>query len=240
MSYKFDTQLYILKGEADLVNNHRQITVYPDYCPICNHGIHTNYFLIYYKNESVIELLCGCPIDACSALFFVEYKDYNFHYLDRPDDFQISNYFPQTPKVVSFPAEIKATFPKFINIYSQAFQAEKDGLDLICGVGYRKSVEYLIKDYAISLIGEGMNAEDLEREKQKINSMLLQQCITNYINHAVIKDIAKRAVWLGNDETHVVRKWKDKDLQDLKKLIDLTVHYISMEILANKYNSEMS
>lgn len=55
-----------------------------------------------------------------------------------------------------------------------------------------------------------------------------------------IKEMAKRAVWLGNDETHYVRKWEDKDIQDLKNLIDLTVYFISMTLKAKKYREEMA
>jgi hypothetical protein len=49
-----------------------------------------------------------------------------------------------------------------------------------------------------------------------------------------LKTTASRATWLGNDETHYVRKWEDKDLNDLKKLIDLTVHWVSAEILTGE------
>jgi hypothetical protein len=42
--------------------------------------------------------------------------------------------------------------------------------------------------------------------------------------------VAKRAVWLGNDETHYERLWEGKTIEDLKRLIDLTVHWIAMEI----------
>ena len=42
----------------------------------------------------------------------------------------------------------------------------------------------------------------------------------------MIKAVAKRAVWLGNDETHYVRKWEEKDVQDLKGLIRLTILWI--------------
>jgi hypothetical protein len=59
------------------------------------------------------------------------------------------------------------------------------------------------------------------------------------IENSRIKDIAKRATWLGNDETHYFKKWEDKDLDDLKKLIEITVHFISMEIEADKYMEEM-
>jgi hypothetical protein len=49
----------------------------------------------------------------------------------------------------------------------------------------------------------------------------------------------KRAAWLGNDETHYVRKWEDKDLNDQKSLIEVTVHWIEMEAITNKILSEM-
>jgi hypothetical protein len=51
--------------------------------------------------------------------------------------------------------------------------------------------------------------------------------------------VAKRAAWLGNDETHYIRKWEDKDLDDLKKLIKLTVLWIEMEQMTKDALVEM-
>jgi len=48
-----------------------------------------------------------------------------------------------------------------------------------------------------------------------------------------------RAVWLGNDETHYLRKWEQKDLTDLKNLIGLTVHWIEMEELTETVMKDM-
>lgn len=228
---QYDQNIYFLDGEEDLRENYRQISIFPDYCPVCNLGIHAKYFLFYIKNSTTIELLCGCPREVCSSLFIVEYTDINETPNSRDLDYQITKYYPKVIKETSFSDEVNTLFPSFVKIYSQALHAENEGLDLICGVGFRKSIEYLIKDYAVS-----MKSED----EEKIKNMHLQQCITNYINHPTIKEMSKRAVWLGNDETHIVRKWKNKDLQDLKKLIDLTVHYIGMEILAKQYEAELS
>ena len=50
---------------------------------------------------------------------------------------------------------------------------------------------------------------------------------------------ASRATWLGNDETHYIKKWPDKDLSDLKKLIDLTLHWISADILTRELELSM-
>lgn len=231
MTINFGQKIYILDDEEDLRNNYQQISTFPDHCPICNYGIHAKYFVFYIKNSYTIELLCGCPREICSSLFFVEYTDMNDNPFDRELDYQITKYYPQSLTEASFPEEIDILSPSFVKIYTQALHAESEGLDLICGVGFRKSVEYLIKDYAVSITPD---------DEGKIKAMPLQQCITKFINHSTIKEMSKRAVWLGNDETHVVKKWEDRDLQDLKRLIDLIVHFISMEILANQYEAKMN
>jgi hypothetical protein len=59
------------------------------------------------------------------------------------------------------------------------------------------------------------------------------------MNDPDLKKIAKRAICLGNDETHVVRKWKEKDLQHLKDLIDITVVCIKRSEKIKSYNQEM-
>jgi len=59
------------------------------------------------------------------------------------------------------------------------------------------------------------------------------------IEAARVKQMARRAAWLGNDETHYSRKWEDKDLHDLKKVLELTTDWISMEELTKSVIAEM-
>jgi hypothetical protein len=54
-----------------------------------------------------------------------------------------------------------------------------------------------------------------------------------------VKECAKRAAWLGNDETHYTRKWETKDVSDLKLLVKLTVNWIDNVLLTEKYIAEM-
>ena len=65
------------------------------------------------------------------------------------------------------------------------------------------------------------------------------QVINKYVDDVRIKEVAKRAVWLGNDETHYVRQWDDKDIHSLKTLIDLTVHWIEAEEMTKSILKEM-
>ena len=44
---------------------------------------------------------------------------------------------------------------------------------------------------------------------------------------------------LGNDHAHYLREWLDRDIVDLKLLIDLAVHWIDSELLTKQYETEM-
>lgn len=42
-----------------------------------------------------------------------------------------------------------------------------------------------------------------------------------------------------HDETHYVRLWENKELKDLKLLIDLTRHWIEMELITKELIIDM-
>ena len=126
--------------------------------------------------------------------------------------------------------EIGEISPQFIQIYNQANRAEQEGLDQICGAGYRKALEFLIKDYAI---------HEEPDNKENIKSAFLGNCISKYIQDEKINSVMTRATWLGNDEVHYIRVWNDKDLQDLKKLIFLTIKWIKYNMETMKYINSM-
>jgi hypothetical protein len=119
----------------------------------------------------------------------------------------------------------------FVKIYGQSAAAEAETLDQIAGVGYRKALEFLVKDYCISQ--DEIAREAIERE-------FLGTTIDKRVGDPNIRECAKRAAWLGNDETHYTRKWEDKDIKDLKILIDLTMNWITNNILTKRYLDDMS
>lgn len=119
-----------------------------------------------------------------------------------------------------------------MKIFAQAQTAEDQGLDEIAGPGFRKALEFLIKDYAISLAPN----DDAAAEIRKI---LLGAVISKYLGGDKLPIVSKRAAWLGNDETHYERRWVGKDLADLKKLIAAVEHFIAMEILVAALPTEM-
>ena len=106
-------------------------------------------------------------------------------------------------------------------IYRQAIQAEMLGLDALVGIGYRKAIEFLLKDWII---------HDHPDERDKIAKMNLADCVKKYIDDPSLKNGFERAVWLGNDETHYERTWQDKDIDDLKRLLHASLYKMACEI----------
>jgi len=137
---------------------------------------------------------------------------------------------PRIHKSIVLPNEISEISPYYAQIYNQSLKAEHYDLKDIAGCGYRKSLEFLVKDYAIK------NFPDKSKE---IKLKTLSACINDYCDDAKLKACASRAAWLGNDETHYCRRWEGKDLQDLKVLIRLTESWILTNLLTSKYLEEM-
>lgn len=201
-----------------------QIDKRPDTCPYCHKSLKPErYFGYFNEYENQIELTHLCPNDKCQKLFIAYYKKIGgAHYLTGTS-FGL-------PLKREFNDSIQKTSSQFEIIYNQSYIAEQMSLIEICGVGYRKALEFLIKDYLSNKFPD---------EKENIQIKNLGKCINDYVDFDKLKIVSKRAIWLGNDETHYVRKWENKDLTDLKRLIDLTIHWIEAEILTEEITHDM-
>ncbi|MFE4350182.1 hypothetical protein [Peribacillus butanolivorans] len=225
MAINFNNEIEYLLEEPDYKTDH--LNTLPENCPICNHSIAPVHIMEYSLGLYNLSLVCGCPRKDCGKIFIVEYQSTEMN----DTRYDLKAFFPQKYPVQKFPEEISNLSSKFVKIYNQAFIAEITGLNEICGGGYRKALEFLVKDYAIKL---NPGDEDV------IKSKLLKPCIKGYIEHPRVAFMAERAAWLGNDEAHYVRKWDEKDVQDLKKLIKLTVSYIETELISKEIEAEMA
>ena len=145
-------------------------------------------------------------------------------------NFELQCCTPLTPIAPVFDLVVNELSPNFVRIYTQSSAAEGYGLDDIAGPGFRKALEFLVKDYAIQL-NPG--------HEEEIKRMQLAAVIAKFLPGDKLMIVSSRAAWLGNDETHYERRWVDKDLQDLKKLISASVHFIAMERLAADLPTEM-
>ncbi|WEJ70443.1 hypothetical protein [Pseudomonas sp. PSE14] len=203
-----------------------QVDRVPTTCPWCQHAIHPefkSYVLLKNGLGKTANVFFQCVAADCLKGFIGEYYQNTNYYC-------LTQVFPQLPVRPHVDEEVAEISNGFVQIYQQAGIADSTGLDQICGVGYRKALEFLIKDYCCH--------KQPDREEE-IKNATLSQVINNYVDNGNIKACAVRAVWLGNDETHYVRKWEDKDINDLKMLINLTCAWIKTEALTEKYMKEM-
>lgn len=117
---------------------------------------------------------------------------------------------------------------QFVETYNQSEIAEASELNQIAGMGYRKSLEFLVKDYAIHFY---------PAKKEEIVSSTLMSCIKKYIDNTKIQTLAEKSAWIGNDETHYVKKHVDRDVSDLKIFINACVSYIESELAVEDANT---
>jgi len=208
-----------------------ELDEYPDECPLCNIGGVPKFICAHslgdaWDYDEVIEAVFKCPMNKCSR-YYIGY----YYKAGRTGDrfFLKRTLSPQYWEPVEFSEEIKKISPKFPRIYNQAAISEGFGLDEISGGGYRKSLEFLVKDYLVF--------SELKTKKQVVNLKL--SVAISAVKDERIQKCAKRAAWLGNDEIHYNRMWNDKDITNLKELIKLSVNFIESDVIAKKYEKEM-
>lgn len=185
--------------------------ILPCTCPRCDTGIlptilETRVYIhvINSVGIGILPLFCPC----CKMPYIAEVK-YNCKMSNH--HFTISTRtFPSTKVVSTFPEHITKHFSNFIEIYEQSAYAQQEGLNSICGMGYRKALESLVKEYSILTHPQ---------DKDKIFSAQLSECIKTYIPDPDIQNLAIASTWIGNDETHLVKRNPDYAIDDLIRFI---------------------
>lgn len=131
---------------------------------------------------------------------------------------------PEKSEPLEFDQEIARMSPSFVKIFQEAYAAEKHELTLICGMGYRKALEFLVKDYLI---------EKCPQESDVIAKEPLAQSIRR-IDNLQIKTLAERSAWLGNDETHYTKKHDGYSYEDIKAFLEAMTAFILYEKTVEK------
>lgn len=214
---------------------------FPNRCPMCHHLAVFNNTIGVTVKQNELQALFQCPNRQCVSYFVAYYELRNNRW--EIDDLKPSNLVP-----VEFSDAIKSISLDFVAIYQEAYVAKEAKLKQIAGPGYRKAFEFLIKDYAKHLaphekfeegVTEAEKQQEIQNRIKKIETSFSGDVVNKYIGDPRIQAVAKRALWLGNDETHYLRKWQQHDINDLVTLIDLTIHWIEIEQQSEKYRVEM-
>jgi hypothetical protein len=205
------------------VQNHGYKVEVPDACPVC----HRHSEMEFVRGDVIdkgagAQTIFRCAYVGCRQFFFCYYGP-----VPAPALIAVR---PIKPAASTFSDAVEAISPTFIQVFREADEAAQNGLSQIAGPGYRKSFEFLIKDYAKALA---------PTKGVEIESKFSGVVVNEYIADARIQAVAKRCLWLGNDETHYLKKWTSHDLTDLVALIKLVAHWIDIEQLSSAYVQSM-
>ncbi|MDT7850162.1 DUF4145 domain-containing protein [Methylophilus sp. VKM B-3414] len=195
----------------------------PDKCPICHHHSEIHLFKADETfNKTEVQVVFQCVYSGC--------KSYFIGYYGPKGQAELKTLKPIKPNPTAFPEDISRLSPTFISVFREAEEALHQGLPQVAGPGYRKAFEFLIKDYAKSLAPE---------KHEEIEKAFSGSVVSEYVTDPRIQAVAKRTLWLGNDETHYLRKWTTHDMDDLIRLIRLAVNWIEIDQLSKHYNESM-
>ncbi len=143
---------------------------FPDFCPNCKASILPVY-LSGWVSVSAEKLYALFECRKCYSAFMMVQN----HVKKDPDGiyktsfFPGSKLFPQIPARSNFSSRITTVSERFVLIFDQASAAETYGLFEIAGMGYRKALEFLLKDY--------VTCGTLETERELLLKKPLQQVI---------------------------------------------------------------
>lgn len=203
-----------------------EVDNHPDACPICHRFMSISGIYFIHINWGVVQGLYQCANLDCHQLFLSTFE----RRAGDPSYF-LSRSEPFTPYDVRVRKQIEEISPEFAETYKQAHRAKQSNLDKVAGAGFRRALEFLVKDYA--------SREADEETKEKIRRKPLVQSIKDHVPEDGIRTVAERAAWLGNDETHYLRKWEEKDVNDLIALIDSVVNWIVMHLTTEELKRTM-
>lgn len=131
--------------------------------------------------------------------------------------------YPYSISEIKKEKEICDISSNFYDIYGQCLTAKKAGLSHLYGLGLRKALEFLVKDYALNF---------KKIPKDKLVKKNLHNCITEYFNNSPeIQDIAIACKMIGNNETHWNNQNTSEDIILMEKLIKILTQEIIKQVI---------
>lgn len=210
---------------------------FQDICPLCGYGFDmassSHHFHDYFSMDQlpfkVISLHC---CSHCHKLFVTEHEIWpqsNDRYFDR-----MQQTYPMEIEGLGLspiPKSIQELSPRFIDIYMQVTMAKFHRLSEIYGMGMRKALECLIKDYAL------YKYPSLEDE---IARKPLARCVTDFIDNDKIQKLSTTCRIIGNNETHWRNQNTQEDIEIMERMLQNIMQYIQLELSveeAEEYNA---
>lgn len=217
---------YFDQDENNVINEEIEVEV-PRICMHCrNTGSQVNVssVLTYADNDKYDGLIItACSYCGCTSIHGLKLNMSNSYRF-----FSVQESFPKAMINIQFSEHINTAYPEFIKIYNQSEEAEKADLNHLAGMGYRKSLEYLVTDFLKAYPVEDVELSWLEDPKTSLKNKI------DKIQNARIKKLATAITYLGNDQTHYTQRHPEYGIEQIKTFIRALVSNIEQEIALNE------
>ena len=213
--------IYLTKNFQDLFPNNNVFNrnyQKPGICPHCGfscdakHVDSHKYMVSGY--HYIIFMVLQCT--ACQKFFTATYD------VDK----QKAELLGITPKTISsFHDElIDPMSPRFVETYNQALRAKDNGDFSLAAIGFRASLEILVKDYAIV---------ELRKDVKNVSGKTLYDAISEYLPAKDLTKVSDVVRILGNDYAHYSRKYPEYDFALLDEYMKLFISLVRAQLLIN-------
>ncbi|MDF4223556.1 hypothetical protein PXC01_18310 [Maribacter sp. M208] len=223
--------MHFRKNNSTSGNSH--IAEQPNICPHCHVANEPRELFKWFdRKENRLLSTWECKNHKCGRIFVVSHKEE-----EVGGQYKVERTLNGLPKGPIWPEPIlnlkdgrtigteEEKESKFIKTYLQSLETESNGYDEIAGMGYRKAIEYLVKDWSI---------QTNPAKKDEILGLWLSSIIKKYFK-GDLKEILERATWLGNDQTHYNKLFEEYNIEHLKELIDLIMVELDREFKKRHY-----
>ncbi|MCT3283511.1 DUF4145 domain-containing protein [Lactiplantibacillus pentosus] len=127
--------------------------------------------------------------------------------------------------------KISTVSPKFVEIYKQCIQAQNNELVELTGIGLRRAIEFLVKDYGIFML----NHSDTDLTKEKISKDSLYNAIQDvFKDDTFIFDLIDESRWIGNNKTHYTDTSEDDSINEMFNFIEAAANLIVAKLASLK------
>ncbi|MBN2781902.1 MAG: hypothetical protein JXQ66_01530 [Campylobacterales bacterium] len=183
----------------------------PRKCPICHYESEPIYKSGTIINYHKIDIAFHCT--NCHHMFIGKYKKL------QTNKYTLVDTWPKTLRNINF--EIKDISPNFVKLYEESICAYDSELIQLAGIGLKKSLEILLKDFLLHL---NQNDADV------INKYTLEESMENFNKKINVIEISNINDCMKKSECYNT-KFEQSDIVRIKALINTISNAIRSQIL---------
>lgn len=191
----------------------------PKLCPCCGVAHNPNITLEFTRTVNEVPVYgfshnCpNCKKNSLSINTFAPIE--NNRYVDLLLSYPNAN-------PIEFDEKLTNLSPRFVSLYNQAHFCEENNFIDLAGMGYRASMEVLLKDYAL----------DFELDTQEnIAKLNLNRAIETFFKNDQVAYVASDVVRIiGNDFTHW-DKSEQYSIEELKQYLEIFIQAIKFQLM---------